>query len=100
MRKKPRQESNRTYQGQSRKSEQMQEYLPSKEKPNSRGYRNRELNGSYSERRNRTRNYNQGRTGGDNTSNYHPDSRGYSGCFNCGLKNHNKDTCRYENRVR
>ena len=26
--------------------------------------------------------------------------RSYSGCFNCGLKNHNKDTCFHENRVR
>ena len=24
----------------------------------------------------------------------------YSGCFNCGLKNHNKNTCFHENRVR
>ncbi len=26
--------------------------------------------------------------------------RSYSGCFNCGLKNHNKNTCFHKNRVR
>jgi len=31
---------------------------------------------------------------------HHGNDRSYKGCFNCGLKNHNKDTCFHENRVK
>lgn len=94
--------------------------VPSRKTPSDTGAQRRSHAQSKRSRDHRTdshsahNNRSNGRRGSQNTRrgrgvqhrNYHGTANSdtersqYSGCFNCGLKNHNKNTCFHENRVR